>query len=382
MTGPAAPPIRVLVVDDSAVMRRIIALSLGKHPGIEVAGFASNGLEAIEAVGQLKPDLVTLDIEMPEMDGLAALREIRKTERRMPIIMFSTLTHKGAQATILALTRGASDYVEKPGSGSIDMEGSFAVLATELIPKVLALGGRYKAVRTAAATHDPVRPMAAAPAATALAAPVPGALAPPVLRPARGVRFARALCIGVSTGGPVALMDLFAQLEGPLTVPIFIVQHIPASFSALLAARLSTAGEIEVREAQEGDIVRPGLAYLAPGDRHMMVERTADAVVIRLNQAPHENSCRPSVDVLMRSAARVYGNELLAVMMTGMGSDGLLGCQEVSERNGQIIVQDEESSVVWGMPGAVARAQLAEAIVPLSELGQSILSRITRVRSA
>jgi two-component system chemotaxis response regulator CheB len=363
-------------------MRRIIALSLGKHPGIEVAGFASNGLEAIEAVGQLKPDLVTLDIEMPEMDGLAALREIRKTERRMPIIMFSTLTHKGAQATILALTRGASDYVEKPGSGSIDMEGSFAVLASELIPKVLALGGRYKAVRTAAATHDPVSPMAAAPAATALAAPAPSALAPSVLRPARGVRFARALCIGVSTGGPVALMDLFAQLEGPLTVPIFIVQHIPASFSALLAARLSTAGEIEVREAQEGDIVRPGLAYLAPGDRHMMVERTADAVVIRLNQAPHENSCRPSVDVLMRSAARVYGNELLAVMMTGMGSDGLLGCREVSERNGQIIVQDEESSVVWGMPGAVARAQLAEAIVPLSELGQSILSRITRVRSA
>lgn len=383
MSSSSSTAIRVLVVDDSGVMRRIIATALGKHPEIEVVGFANDGLEAIEAVRRLQPDLVTLDIEMPEMDGLAALREIRKFERRMPIVMFSTLTHKGAQATVLALTRGASDYVEKPGAGSIDMSASFDVLANQLIPKVLALG-RRKQVETAQRTEPtalpspPAGPRAARPSLEPASATIPAT----PLRAARGVRFAKALCIGVSTGGPVALMDLFGQLGGPLPVPIFIVQHIPASFSALLAARLTTAGEVEVREASDGEIARAGVAYLAPGDQHMVLVRGAAGVTIRLNQEAPENSCRPSVDVLLRSAAQVYGAELLAVILTGMGSDGLQGCREVSARNGQIVVQDEPSSVVWGMPGAVARDGLAEAVVSLDGMGQEILSRLTRVRPA
>lgn len=358
--------IRVLVVDDSSLMRKIIATALSKHDSIEIAGFATNGLEAIQAVDKLLPDVITLDIEMPEMDGLAALREIRKKYRKVPIIMFSTLTQKGAQATVMALTRGASDYVEKPSNNLGGMEESFKILDAQLIPKVIALARRAKRV-------------AAVKTSTFVAPEFKHSLSPQgaVSRPklVRSIQLAHAVCIGISTGGPVALMDLFAQFITPLAVPVFIVQHIPPSFTTLLAARLSTVGVMTVKEPIDGEEAVPGVAYLAPGGQHMVLKKSQSKVTIHLTSDPPENSCRPAVDVLFRSAADIYGQYLLGVVMTGMGFDGLKGSLYVNDKQGQVIVQDEESSVIWGMPGAVANANVADAVVSLDGLGKEISSR-------
>lgn len=352
------PKIRVLVVDDSAVMRRAITTALTKDPQIEIAGTAHNGRAALEALATARPDVVTLDVEMPEMDGLAALRELRKTHPRLPVIMFSSLTHRGAQATILALTAGASDYVGKPADLA-NLSDAFRCLETELLPKVKIFGAQVLAQRSPASLPpEPARP----------ALPTPG-------RIRRGTM--DAVCIGVSTGGPMALVQLFAAWAEPLTVPLLIVQHMPPTFTALLAQRLTSIGVMDVQEAQDGDRVEPGRAYLAPGGRHLEVVREDGVVRLRITDEAPENSCRPSADVLFRSAAKIYGGGLLGVVLTGMGSDGMKGCQAIRERGGNILVQDEASSVVWGMPGAVANAGLADAVLPLADLPAEIL-RVTR----
>lgn len=350
--------IRVLVVDDSAVMRRAITTTLAKDPQIEIVGTANHGRAALEALERLHPDVVTLDIEMPEMDGLAALRELRKTHSRLPVIMFSSLTQRGAQATILALTAGASDYVGKPADMA-NLTDAFRCLETELIPKVKVFGLQVLAQRAAA-----------------LLPPTVGATAfTPPGRIRRGTM--EAVCIGVSTGGPMALVQLFTAWTEPLAVPLFIVQHMPPTFTALLAQRLTSAGVMDVVEAQDGDVVEPGRAYLAPGGRHMEVVRTETGTRLRITDDPPENSCRPAADVLFRSAAKVYGGGLLGVVLTGMGSDGMRGCQVIRERGGNILAQDEASSVVWGMPGAVVKADLADAVLPLTDLPAEI-ARVTR----
>ena len=355
--------IRVLVVDDSAVMRRAITTTLAKDPRIEIAGTANNGRVALDALTLVRPDVVTLDIEMPEMDGLAALREIRKTHPRLPVIMFSSLTQRGTQATILALTAGASDYVGKPTDLS-NLSEAFRCLEAELIPKVKMFGEQVLAQREAAAQLKP----APAPAETNFSRPG---------RIRRGT--IEAVCIGVSTGGPMALVQLFAAWVEPLGVPLLIVQHMPPTFTALLAQRLTSAGVMDVLEGQDGDTVEPGRAYLAPGGRHMEVVRLDGVTRLRITDEPPENSCRPAADVLFRSAAKVYGGGLLGVVLTGMGSDGLKGCQAIRARGGNILAQDEVTSVVWGMPGAVANGGLADAVLPLNEIPAEIL-RVTRPR--
>jgi len=376
--------VRVLIVDDSAVMRKIIASALQKDPAIEVVGFAANGLQAIDAIKTYSPDVMTLDIEMPEMDGLTALREIRKTNKYLPIIMFSSLTHKGAQAAVMALTAGASDYVGKPATSAGSIDGAFKVLETELIPKIIGLAKRVKSRQAREASSSDAKSSSAAsiPKVNSVAEPIK----PKPIEASSGqsiipVKPVQAICIGVSTGGPMALMQVFSQISTPLSIPIFIVQHMPPSFTALLAARLSAAGVMTVKEAEEGEIAVAGTAYIAPGGFHMTLEKSGTKTIIHLNTEPPENSCRPAVDVLFRAAAEVYGGGVLAVMLTGMGYDGLKGSQVIAAKGGQIIAQDEATSVVWGMPGAVVQAGLANAVLPIEKMAEEIVFRSRKMTS-
>ena len=380
--------VRVLIVDDSAVMRKIIASALQKEPSIEIAGFAANGLQAIEAIQTCNPDVVTLDIEMPEMDGLTALREIRKENKYLPIIMFSSLTHKGAQAAVMALTAGASDYVGKPANATGGIDDAFKVLETELIPKIIGLAKRVKSrrAREGVAAEAPKPIPVAAPKVVNDAKPLtpikaPSSLASKISKATSGVlaKPAEAVCVGVSTGGPEALMQVFGAFNAPLSVPIFIVQHMPADFTTLLAARLSATGVMTVKEAEEGEIAEPGMVYIAPGGFHMTVSRPGTKTIIHLNTEAPENSCRPAVDVLFRTAADVYGSSLLTVMLTGMGYDGLKGSQVVKEKGGQLIAQDEATSVIWGMPGAVVQAGLADSVLPIDKITDEIIFRTRKV---
>jgi len=382
--------VRVLIVDDSAVMRKIIASALQKEPSIEIAGFAANGIQAIEAIQTCNPDVMTLDIEMPEMDGLTALREIRKINKYLPIIMFSSLTHKGAQAGVMALTAGASDYVGKPANTSGGIEDAFKVLETELIPKIIGLAKRVKSRRvregqaaniekTSTPSASPRKPLAST-KSLASVKPV-SSLASKLSKATSGVlaKPAEAVCIGVSTGGPEALMQLFGSFNTPINVPIFIVQHMPADFTALLAARLSSTGVMTVKEAEEGEIAEPGTVYIAPGGFHMTLSRPGTKTIIHLNTEAPENSCRPAADVLFRAAAEVYGSNLLAVVLTGMGYDALKGAQTIKEKGGQVIAQDEATSVIWGMPGAVVQAGLADVVLPIDKITDEIIFRTRKV---
>lgn len=377
--------VRVLIVDDSAVMRKIIASALQKEPSIEIVGFAANGLQAIEAIQTCNPDVMTLDIEMPEMDGLTALREIRKVNKYLPIIMFSSLTHKGAQAAVMALTAGASDYVGKPANTTSGIDEAFKVLEMELIPKIIGLAKRVKSRKVREgqlANAQAATSSLGSLSAKSLAAVKPiSNLASKVTKATSGLlaKPAEAVCIGVSTGGPEALMQIFAAFNAPISVPIFIVQHMPADFTALLAARLSSIGVMTVKEAEEGEIAEPGIAYMAPGGFHMTVSRPGTKTIIHLNTEPPENSCRPAVDVLFRTAAQVYGSSLLAVMLTGMGYDGLKGTQTIKEKGGQAIAQDEATSVIWGMPGAIVQAGLADAVLPIDKITDEIIFRTRKV---
>jgi two-component system chemotaxis response regulator CheB len=376
--------VRVLIADDSAVMRRIIASALQKDPAIEVVGFAANGLQAIEAIKTFSPDVLTLDIEMPVMDGLTALREIRKTNKYLPIIMFSSLTHKGAQAAVMALTAGASDYVGKPAASAGSIDGAFKVLETELIPKIIGLAKRVKS-RQAREINSPdaksTRP-ALNPKINSELEPIrPKSIGINAGQSVIPIKPVQAICIGVSTGGPMALMQVFSQISVPLIVPIFIVQHMPPSFTGLLAARLSAAGVMTVKEAEEGEIALGGTAYIAPGGFHVTLEKVGTKTIIHLNTEPPENSCRPAVDVLFRSAAEAYGGGVLAVILTGMGYDGLKGSQAIATKGGQIIAQDEATSVVWGMPGAVVQAGLANAVLPIEKISEEIVFRSRKINS-
>ena len=363
--------IRVLIVDDSAVIRRIIMSTLLKHAEIEVVGTSANGLEAIEDIKRTKPDLVTLDIEMPKMDGLAALKEIRSFDRHLPIIMFSSLTHRGAEATLDALMLGASDYVAKPTNLN-DSSEAFQALEESLIPKIKQLGAKKTNALALSRTHAPV-------SASPPPLPSPSLNFVPTAVPSTRLRAApvEALCIGVSTGGPAALMQLFTDWKVPLSVPVLIVQHMPPKFPEMLASRLSTLGGVPAVVALEGQVIEPGHAYLAPGGRHMEVHRNAlGKVMIRLNDNPPECSCRPAVDVLFRSAAKVFGNRLLAMVLTGMGNDGAAGAAQIVLQGGKVLAQDEASCVIWGMPGAVVNANLADKVLPLGELAEEVVARL------
>jgi two-component system chemotaxis response regulator CheB len=365
---------RVLVVDDSVVMRRIVRESLESDPEIEVAGVAANGRIALAMVEQNTLDAITLDIEMPEMDGLETLRQLRARGITTPIIMFSTLTERGALATLDALAAGADDYVAKPANvGSV--QDSMMRIRMEVIPKIKALCWKSKGRRSPAAPQS----------ATSLAGTIHEDCAAALSAfKAKGPRVSvedervDIVAIGTSTGGPNALAEVIPHLPEGFPVPVVIVQHMPPTFTRFLAERLTAASSLTVREGVSGALLEAGCAWIAPGDFHMTLRRDEMSARLGVFQAAAENSCRPSVDVLFRSVAEVFGKNVLAVVMTGMGQDGLRGCELIKEACGQIIVQDEASSVVWGMPGYVAKAGLADSILPLTEIADEIVRRVNR----
>ena len=345
--------IRVLVVDDSAAVRGIVSALLAEDPEIEIAGIAANGKLAVAKYAQLCPDVVTLDVEMPEMDGLTTLKTLRQQDPQATILMLSSATQKGAMTTFDALAAGAVDYVAKPeGPNAGNLLRS---LGADLILKIKAAAAakRRKSGGPAAASSRPK-----------LAAPQPDHREPDIV------------AIASSTGGPNALAALLPGLPRDLALPIVIVQHMPELFTRLLAERLNSISQIEVREGAQNEVVRPGVAYIAPGGKHMETMRSGTDVRLRLHDGPPENSCRPAADVLFRSVANVYGARTLAIVLTGMGQDGLLGCEAIHRQRGQIVAQDEASSVVWGMPRAISESGMAQSILPLSEITKDILRRV------
>lgn len=357
--------IRVLVVDDSVVVRQLVSNILSEDPELEVVGVAANGRIALSKIEQVNPDVVTLDIEMPVLDGLATLKELRKTHPRLPVIMFSTLTARGGAATLDALSLGANDYVTKPSNVGRVSEAMEQIRAT-LNPKIKALCAKVLGGHVAGIT---------APRKAIL----PNLGAPQRFRRPRGRPEncpVEVVTVGVSTGGPNALATVIPQFPADLPVPVLIVQHMPALFTQLLAQRLTRLASLDVREGVDGAVVEPGTVWLAPGDHHMVVRREAGTVRLAVNQEPPENSCRPAADPLFRSVAEAYGPGTLAVVMTGMGRDGFQGCEHVRHRGGQIVVQDEATSVVWGMPGFVAQADMADRVVPLERIADVIISRV------
>lgn len=362
---PGNAAVRVLLVDDSVVIRRMLTDVLSNDPDIEVIGSASNGRLALQRLALGLPDVVVMDIEMPVLSGLETLPELRKLYPKLPVIMFSTLTTRGGQATLDALSLGASDYVAKPANmGSVGE--SIEKIKAELIPKVKALGGGASGIAAKAAARPPIA-------------------APSTPRPAVLPRLATgrvdAVVIGVSTGGPNALQEVVPKIPPNLPVPIFMVQHMPALFTKLLAERLDATSPIRVVEATDGQAAEPGTLYIAPGDHHMVVERKGTGVQISLNQDAAENSCRPAADPLFRSAADVYGTGVLAVVLTGMGGDGCAGAGVIVAAGGQCFAQDEATSVVWGMPGFVTRAGHADRNVPLGEVAAEIVRRCSNGRA-
>ena len=353
--------VKVLVVDDSAVVRGLTRRFLEENPNIKVVTTASNGKNAVEAVKKHNLDVVVLDIEMPVMDGLPAIPLILAAKPKLKIVMSSTLTEANATVSLKALAAGASDYVAKPTSGS-DIHGSDD-FKRELIIKVLTLGG---AVKPSLAAEE-IMPGTKRPAPLFKTQPgQPISLHKPSAVPSR------AIAIGSSTGGPQALVEVIGGLDKSLPQPIFITQHMPATFTKILAEHIARESGRLVYEAKDGQQVKPGEIYIAPGDYHMLVHGEGDNLNIRLTQTERENYCRPSVEPMLRSLIDIYGPALLTVILTGMGHDGLSGCRSCVEAGGTVIGQDEASSIVWGMPGAVAEAGVCAAIKPLDKIAQMV----------
>nr|WP_221378451.1 chemotaxis response regulator protein-glutamate methylesterase [Actinoplanes polyasparticus] len=378
--------ISVLVVDDSVVVRRLIVDALGGAENIEVVGTASNGLLAQAKIDQLKPDVITMDIEMPQMDGITAVRELRKRHKQIPVIMFSTLSAAGASATLEALSAGATDYVTKP-SNTGSVEQSIKAVRDELVPKIYALAGKRRPSATPAA---PTRP-GAAPHRVGLPPTGPGRppAGPPSSAPVRTAPRRSApggridiLAIGSSTGGPDALTKVLSGIPADIPVPIVITQHMPPVFTKMFAERLDRSTPLRVVEAGDGMELTAGWAYVAPGDQHLVLHRRGTATLTQLSGAPPENSCRPAVDVMFRSVAALYGGSAYATVLTGMGHDGRGGAKVLRDAGAEVLAQDEATSVVWGMPGAVVGAGLADEILPLDRIAAHLVGRVKAGRSA
>ena len=358
------PSIRVMVVDDSAVMRGLWSRMIEAEPDMHVVASAANGRAALELLRHKTADIILLDVEMPEMDGLSALPRILEAQPAARVIMASSLTQAGATVTVRALALGAADYIGKPTAGSV--VGAAAAVGAELVAKIRALG------RSAQRQRAPARRSAPPTAARA------GLAGAPNPRPLHTGDAVRLLVIAASTGGPNALSRLFQELPHELSLPILIVQHMPPHFTAVLAERIRRESGHDCREAQDGELLRAGRVYMAPGDYHLTLASAGGETMLRLDRGEPVNYCRPSADPTLRSAAALYGAGMLAVVLTGMGEDGLNGCREVVARRGRVLVQDEASSVVWGMPGAVAHAGLASAVLPLEQIAPQ-LARVCSV---
>jgi len=343
--------IRVVVADDSVVFRTLMRDVLDSQSGIEVVSACTNGEQAVKETLRLKPDVIVMDAEMPVLDGISALKQIHAADPAMNVVMCSAFTTSGARLTLDALSAGARGFVAKPASGT--PRENIALIESELVPLIRSL-----AADTQPSSADSVsRIRVKTPTDTLKLVPA-----------GRDV-----IAIAISTGGPRALADFLPGLPGDFPVPILIVQHMPPEFTKQLALRLDKACAIGVVEAEQGMAIEPGRAYIAPGDMHMEVERVGGAKTIRLHQGERENSCRPSADPLFRSVAKAWGQRACALVMTGMGNDGVKGCEAIRSEFGAVIVQDLESSVVWGMPGAVVEHGLADAVVRLTDLAEALV---------
>lgn len=362
-----------MIVDDSAVVRGLISRWLEQEPDMVLAGLAIDGAKGVEKVREIQPDVLILDIEMPNMGGLEALPKLLAAKPGLKVLMASTLTTRGANVTIRALELGAADYIPKPDSTRIGGADGFR---TELLTKIRALCGRTRAWPVPPAAEKPVTDKPATlerPAHTSapLSVPRPAATPPAPITPrprTPGPKRIDALFVGASTGGPPALRNFLMGLGPDWKLPVLVVQHMPAAFTSILAEHLDKALPQRVVEAKDGMNVESRTIYIAPGDFHMTIKGPLGLPTIRLDQGPQVNWCRPAVDPLFRSAAEVYGNHALAVVLTGMGHDGRDGAQALVNVNASVLAQDEATSVVWGMPGAVAEAGLAELIKPIPAL--------------
>ena len=360
--------VRVLVVDDSGFFRRRVTEMLNADPQLEVIGSASNGKEAIDQVKALHPDVVTMDIEMPVMDGITATRQIMQLHPT-PIIMFSSLTTDGAKATLDALDAGALDFLPKRFEDiSNDREEARKILCE----RVRQLGRRPSAAKLATPVVKPI----AAPVSSAKPTPVISKTVAPAASPARARADIKLLAIGTSTGGPVALQEVLCKLPANLPVPILLVQHMPGSFTPAFAQRLNTLCAITVKEAADGDVLQAGTAYLAPGGKQMTIDKRGEQTVIRITEALPNQTYKPSVDVTFQSIAKLFPKNTLAVILTGMGADGREGCRELKQGGSVIWAQDQASCVVYGMPAAVTEAGLTERNLSLQEIGSSITQRV------
>lgn len=348
-------PVRVLLCDDSATVRAAMTRVLEADPQIRVVGRAGDGRAALDMLREARPEVVLLDLEMPVMDGLTALPLLLRAAPGVQVIVASALSQRGAAATMQALRAGAVDYVPKPTAA----EGGMADprFGAELRAKVKGWARMQRASRTAATP--------------AVAPAMPRAAAMPAM--ARMPR-PRAIAIGSSTGGPQALALLVGALTRPPPVPVLVVQHMPAGFTALLADHLNRLGRLPCTEARDGEALLPGRLYLAPGDRHLLAKDGPGGLVAQLSDGPAENFCRPAVDPLLRSLVAAYGGRVLAAILTGMGQDGLAGCRALAAAGGAVLAQDEASSVVWGMPGAVARAGLVAMQAPPDGIAARLLA--------
>jgi two-component system, chemotaxis family, protein-glutamate methylesterase/glutaminase len=362
----AGPVVRVLLVDDSAVARGMEARALQSNPILSVVGSVSNGQMAVDFVGRNPVDVIVLDLEMPVMDGLTAIPKLLEKAPQAKIIVVSALTTSGADISLKCLRAGATDVIAKPSS--VGGGGGAAAFAQDLAERVVTLG-QPRRPRALAATGAKPLPLASTPAPGLKAAPgdVPTLRRPSSLLP-------DIIAIGSSTGGPQALFALLGDLkkQGPLRQPIVITQHMPATFTAILANHISSLTGFPASEGKPGDILTSGHVYVAPGDFHMLFERKAAGVSIILSDGPKENFCRPAVDPMFRSLVDIYNGKILAVVLTGMGSDGAKGSAVVADKGGTVIAQDEASSVVWGMPGATARIGACSFILPLDQIASSV----------
>ena len=363
----AARKIKVLIVEDSAVIRSLLTRWLDAEGDISVVGTANNGREGVQRAGEMTPDVVLLDIEMPVMDGLTALPGILKSAPMARVIMASNLTQRGGEVTMRALAAGASDYLAKPDA-ALTSAGDYK---RDLLFKVRMLGSR--ALKQSAQLNT-LTSMRQPQIDVEKASPQPLQTVLPYLKPVTRKARPQAIFIGSSTGGPEALKTVVGQLVGKVDVPVFITQHMPPLFTKILADHLAKQTGAQVVEAQHDEDARAGVFYVAPGNRHMTVVLTTTGLKIKLNDDAQENFCRPAVDVMFRSAALALGDKALAIILTGMGSDGREGAKALVAKSAMIIAQDEETSVVWGMPGAVVRAGLATTLKPLPEIGPAILN--------
>ena len=363
----------MLIVDDAVAVRRLLTDALSIDSELEVVGALENGRVALERLPDLKPDVIVLDIEMPVMGGLETLARLRRTHPKLPVIIFSSDSRPGAEATLDALWLGANDYVTKSNATSPGQ--AVRHIHAELVPRIKALCMDVVAPRAEEEKRErKARPRSLG--AESARPGVPGARKRPRARDLAVRPPIKIVAIGASTGGPNALATVLQGLRANFPVPVVIVQHMPPLFTRFLAERLSARSGLDVVEAMDGEVLRPGRAWIAPGDWHMTLERDGAEVCVRLDQTPPVNSCRPSVDTLFCSVAEVYGSAALGVILTGMGHDGLRGCERLALARGQVLVQDEGSSVVWGMPGIVARHGFADGVLPLDTIAAEIIQRV------